>query len=259
MENEDKSNLITEEEEFDEVFIDKTYMIWAIPLRLLVLLSGTLLVSLFYKAMIEMGVFKLIRSAVARAPVYCLFELALLVGFWRGVFIFSKKCKHRSHSLRAHYLMIGIVAFLYTGICCAAYRFLSRDMFSWLFRITLNLCGLRLKTSFPKNLTPYLVAYLIITNLIMLLEPVIAKKRYERFVRMMEGIPDPLDVKMQALLDPIYERRYEKAVRRKKKQIAKSEKKELRQEERYQRRKERWKKKMKKRKQRKMEKAMKNR
>lgn len=178
-----------------------------LPIRMLTLMGGTVLVSAFYKAMIEIGIFKLVHGTERHRLVYCAFELLLLLGFWYCVYRFSKKCRHRAPSLKTYYLMASVLAVVYAGICCVLYYFLSREMYSWLLRLTLNLCALRFRTSFPDDLTPYLAAYLVITILIMLLEPTIAKKLYKRAMHKGESA---IGKAVRDRIDQIQEKRYKK-------------------------------------------------
>lgn len=159
--------------------------LYKVLIRFLILLGATMLVSVVYKGIIEMGFFQLIRKAASRRLVFCGLELLLLGIYWHYLFIFSKICRHNSRSLKVYYIRTLIV---FAAFCTAYWLFhfyLSREVNMWIFRATYNLICFRLKTNTPENLVPYMIAYLVITFLIMMLEPVIAKMRYNAWKRKM--------------------------------------------------------------------------
>lgn len=155
--------------------------------RFLVFLFATVIVSVVYKGMIEMEFFQIISNNAFRMLVFCLFELFLLGVYWYYTFRFSKECRHRSPSLLSYYLMTAAVFILFLAVYLTAYFKLDGTVFQWVFRVTLNLCGFRLSTTFPVNLLPYMAGYLIGTLLIMMLEPQIAIRRYQSYLRRLNG------------------------------------------------------------------------
>lgn len=64
---------------------------YKILVRFAVLLGGTVLISLAYKGMIQMGFFQVIQNEALHYIIYCLFELLLLGVYWHFLFVFSKK------------------------------------------------------------------------------------------------------------------------------------------------------------------------
>lgn len=156
---------------------------YKIFLRFLILLGATVLISVLYKGIIETGFLRLIKRETTYRIVFCILELLLLGGYWHNLFIFSKKCRHNSHSLKTYYIRTLLVFAAFTAVYVLSHLLLSADVNAWLFRLTYNLICFRLKTNAPKNLLPYMIAYLVITFLIMMLEPFIAKKRYMAWKR----------------------------------------------------------------------------
>ena len=165
--------------------------VWWYPVsvlaRFLVFLFATVIVSVVYKGLIEMEFFQIIPSGAFQLFFFCLFELFLLGMYWHYTFLFSKECRHRSPSLRSYYLMTVVMFLLFTAVYLTVYFKMDSSVFQWAFRVTLNLCGLRLSTTFPDDLLPYMAGYLIVTFLIMMLEPPIAIRRYQNYIRRLNG------------------------------------------------------------------------
>lgn len=199
------------------------HMLSHVPPRLMILFAGTITISDLYKCMIDVGVFQQIPTVIMHRLVYCSFELLLLGIFWYYLFVFSRKCRHSSRTLADYYQTTVIVAALYALICCVSFVFLSEEQYSWLLRLTLNLCGLRFRTTYPDNLSLYLLAFLGISILIMLLEPTIAQKRHERQKRMMEGKPSFLQTKINEYVNLFYKKKYDRALRKYRKALHEKE------------------------------------
>ena len=158
-----------------------------ILLRTLILLGGTVLVSLAYKGMIEIGVFRVVQEEGLHYFVFCLFELLLLGVYWHFLFLFSKKCRHRSESLARYYRISCAVFILFCAAYWLTYFLGGRAVFMWGFRVTVNLIAFRLVSTAPENLVPYMIAYLAVTFAVMMLEPYIARKRYEKWMKALYG------------------------------------------------------------------------
>ena len=178
-----------EEDEAEEV--DPLYMLISTPLRAIILLGGTILISAAYKLLIEIGFLNFVYDQTAFRIVYCGFELLLLLAYWVGVYLFSQICRERSHSVGAYYLMTGIVATVFVTFCSVALaRLETTGLYSWLLRVTLNLCGARLETLLPPDCTLYLAIFLLITVLIMLAVPIVSNIRYRSYLRMKELVAE---------------------------------------------------------------------
>lgn len=139
-----------------------------------------MIISVVYKGMIESGIFQnLIRDAALLRFIFCLFELFLLLAYWYGVYRFSKKCRHRSRSLKVYYIR-SCVVFAVFAVFAACYwtSFIvfGREVFMWIFRMTINLIFFRFELTAPENLIPYMAVFCVITFAVMMLEPWIAKK-----------------------------------------------------------------------------------
>lgn len=145
--------------------------------RLLIIMGVTVVISAIYKMFIQLEFFSIFPAGFAFDFVFCITELLLLGLYWFYLYIFARKCRHRSPSLRFYYISTLIVLSVYSAVYLLLHRLLSRNAFLWVFRITLGLGGLALKTVFPDNLLPLMSIYLVITWAIMLLEPYIAKMR----------------------------------------------------------------------------------
>ena len=158
--------------------------------RFLVFLFATVIVSVAYKGIIALEFFQIVSNATFQRFIFCAFELFLLGVYWHYTFLFSKECRHRSPSLLSYYLMTAFVFLLFSAVYLIAYFTLDSTVFQWIFRITLNLCGLRLSTTFPADVFPYMIAYLAVTFLIMMTEPQIAIKRYQSYMRWHDGFRD---------------------------------------------------------------------
>ena len=158
--------------------------------RFLVFLFATVIVSVAYKGIIALEFFQIVSNAAFQRFIFCAFELFLLGVYWHYTFLFSKECRHRSPSLLSYYLMTAFVFLLFSAVYLIAYFTLDSTVFQWIFRITLNLCGLRLSTTFPADVFPYMIAYLAVTFLIMMTEPQIAIKRYQSYMRWHDGFRD---------------------------------------------------------------------
>ncbi len=146
---------------------------YKILIPFLILLGVTVGISFIYKALIEMGFFQLIRNKTFRSLEFCLFELILLAIYWQFVYFFSKELRHSCSSLKKYYIRAVIIFALF----CIAYwltYFYYQKIFSWIFRITLNLIAFRLETNAPGNFEPYMLAFLSVTFSIMMLEPWLA-------------------------------------------------------------------------------------
>lgn len=149
--------------------------LYKIGVRLLISLGATVLSSVIYKALIEIGFFSLIESVW----VFCFLELFFLLGYWHFTYFFSRKCRHRTRALKKHILLTLIVFAIYSAIYMGVF-FISQDVFSWMFRLTLNLIALRINVHYPKNFLPYMIAYLLITLFILLMEPVFTKALHKK-------------------------------------------------------------------------------
>ena len=155
--------------------------------RTAILLGGTVLISLAYKGMIEIGVFQIIQNEALHYFVFCLFELLLLGVYWHFLFLFSKICRHRTRTVREYYRLSAVVFALFCAVYWLTYFLGGRARFLWVFRTTVNLIAVRLVSTAPENLVPYMLAYLAVTLAIMMLEPFIARKRFEKWMKVMYG------------------------------------------------------------------------
>ena len=138
----------------------------------------TVAFSVFYKLLINTTVFTLIRGDFAHDFVYCSFELLLMGVYWYYVFVLTKKSRHHSPSVHFYYLSTAAVLTAFSLVYLLAYGLMSRDGFTWLFRITLSFCGFTLRSYFPDSLVLLVLAYLAVLWLIMLPEP-----KYSAFLR----------------------------------------------------------------------------
>ena len=154
--------------------------------RFLVFLVATVAVSAAYKGIIELEFFQIISGSGLRRAVFCGFELFLMGVYWYYTYLFSGECRRRSPSTAAYYLMTVVVFLLFSAVYFTAYFKLDSTVFQWIFRITLNLCGLRFSTSFPADVFPYMIAYLAVTFLIMMTEPLIAYRQFQNYMRWQE-------------------------------------------------------------------------
>lgn len=141
----------------------------------MILLATTVMISVLYKGLIEAGFFRVAKVKDVRQLFFCLFEFLLLCAYWYYLYRFSKKCRHHSRSLRVYYIRTVFVFAGFNVVYWLVYYLLGRAAFLWIFRITVNLICVRLVSTTPKNLVPYMLAYLVITFLIMMLEPKISK------------------------------------------------------------------------------------
>ena len=161
-----------------------------IAIRTLILLGATVLLSVIYKLIINTGIFGFIQNAKLCRIVFCGFELLLLGVYWHYVFIFAKISRHYSYDLKTYYLQTGAVFLAFCAAYWLSYILMSRELFLWFFRLTVNLIGVRLLTYAPDNLIPYILAYLGVMFLIMFLEPPVAIRRFVVWERWMENEQD---------------------------------------------------------------------
>ncbi len=167
-------------------------MLYEIFIRTLIFLAATVLISIVYKFIVNTGVFGLIANERLCRVVFCLFELLLLGVYWHYVFIFSKICRHCSYSLKFYHIQALAVFLVFCVIYGLSYLLMSRDLFLWAFRVTVNLIGVRMLTYAPLSLKYYMAAFLGVTFLIMMTEPYIAKHRFEEWQEIMEEIEEDL-------------------------------------------------------------------
>lgn len=165
---------------YDLSIEDKKYIFKSIPLRFLVLLLPTILVSVIYKGVIELGVFDSIPGN-AHWFIFCGFEFLLLGLYWYFIYVYAGACRYHSDSPASYYFITIIDFAVFSAIYYGVFRW-NQDVFSWVFRVTLNLIGIRLKTDAPDNLLPYMIAYLAITFFILMMEPVVDRIKYNRYV-----------------------------------------------------------------------------
>ena len=154
-----------------------------LSLRELILVGVTVLVSVLYKLIINSGLFGLIGDQMLCRIIFCGTELLLLGMYWHYTYIFSEICRRRTNSLKECYLWTSIVFFIFCVIYWGSYFVMSRELFLWVFRVTVNLIGLRMLTYAPDNLVPYMVAYNLGMFLIMFLEPVIGYLRWRSWMK----------------------------------------------------------------------------
>ena len=148
-----------------------------IVVRTLNLLWVTCLVSVIYMGIIKAGVFELLEEESLQRIAVCAIELLVLAAYWYFVYGFSRKCRHRTGTLKKYYRRTCIVFAAFSAVYFLAYCFIPREMFIWAFRITLNLNCIRPD---DVNLLPYMLLWLVITFLIMLLEPAITRRIAKR-------------------------------------------------------------------------------
>lgn len=144
-------------------------------------------VSLIYTGVLMTGIFPPIQNPDLRDPVFCTVELLLLCPYWYFTYRYARHCRHHSYSRAEYLLAMGIVFVLFSAICLAAYFLLPRSLFVTLFRITVNLAGLRFLTALPEALLPYLAAYLGVSLLVLLLEPFVSRLLRRRLHRRRSG------------------------------------------------------------------------
>lgn len=150
--------------------------------RLIAFLGATALISVAYKGIIDSGVFQLVCSKQVIHPVFCVIELLILAGYWYGVFRFSGICREYSSSAKEYYLITTIVFVLFNAAYWIVYL-KNQDVFLWVFRVTVNLFGVRMLGSVPDNFLPYMLVFLAVTYLIMMTEPFISQKLYESWMK----------------------------------------------------------------------------
>ena len=157
-----------------------------LTVRELILLGATILISVIYKAIIDTGVFGLIRSVTLCQIVFCGLELLLLGVYWHYTYVFSMICRSRTNSMKECYLWTAIVFSVFCAVYWLSYFVMSRELFLWVFRVTVNLIGVRLLTYAPDNLVPYMLIYTAVMFLIMFIEPLVDYLYYKAWMRSME-------------------------------------------------------------------------
>ena len=153
-------------------------IILKIFLRILAILAATVWISVVFKCAVEIGVFSMIRRSAARRVIFCLTEFLLLGIYWYFLYVFSGFCLQRTPSVKAYYLWTVIVFAVFAGVYWLSYMFFSYEIFTWIFRLTLNLGAVRFVTSVPEEPVPYMLVYLAVTFLVMLAVPIVEKTRY---------------------------------------------------------------------------------
>ena len=151
--------------------------------RELILLGATVLISLAYKWIIDTGIFGYIPNVVVCRVVFCGFELLLLGVYWHYTYIFSMYCRSRTNTVKECYLWTSIVFLVFCAVYWLSYLLMGRDLFLWVFRVTVNLIGVRLLTYAPDNLVPYMLIYTAVMFLIMFLEPLVDYLHYRAWMR----------------------------------------------------------------------------
>ncbi len=147
-----------------------------VVVRTLNLLWITAFSSVIYMGLIKAGIFELLGDGVKKIGT-CVIEILVLCAYWCYIYRFSHKCRHRTSTVKKYYLRTCIIFAAFSAAYFLAYRFLEREVFTWGFRLTLNLACLEADAV---NLLPYMLAYLVITFLVMLLEPRISKRISEK-------------------------------------------------------------------------------
>ena len=147
----------------------------------------TVAASLLYSGVLKLGLFSGAQDPALRETLSCLIELLLVLLYWNYAHRYARRCRHHSYSKAEFRLSMCIVFVLFSAVCLAAYFLLPHDSFVRLFRITLNLAGLRFRTELPQSLLPWLAAFLGVSLLVLLLEPFVTHKVYRRLHRRSSG------------------------------------------------------------------------
>ena len=141
------------------------------------------MISVVYKAIINTGVFGLIGNVNLCRVVFCAVELLLLGIYWYYTYVFSIICRSRTNSVNECYLWTSIVFVVFCVVYWFSYFVMSRELFLWVFRVTVNLIGVRLLTYAPDNLVPYMLIYTAVMFLIMFIEPLVDYLHYRAWMR----------------------------------------------------------------------------